>query len=508
MKVYTEAGSLLELKEPPLSAGGEGAVYEIAGYPKKLAKIYHDPSDAQKRQRKIKAMVDIGESQNFVNTHLGDHVAWPLAPLYSDTWSFVGFGMNRIQASRELDDLYDYPPKRSADVTTEQRVEALISLCRLTHKMHSAGQIIGDFNPNNIKIKDDWSVGFVDADSCHIQSQGQTYRCVVCAPGYVAPEVIKACAGTTYEDYPGTTFTQESDTFALAIHIFRMLRNGAHPYICERHVTRGGSAPAPVSMDTRVERGDTPFYTTIPGYDIPSYAPTNDAFPDYLNRLWYDAFVTGHHNPKARPTAMQWLTALQRFKAELTACADDPTHFHWKGCINCPYCEADERFYRRVAPVLKKNHGNRPAGGGQVGTTTSSTAYVPPKPLKHPGNSILFWLVTIFLSFAVQMMLSMYVIPYMIDGVFEPQWIRYGLCVKGSLVAGMIGMFVYNTTMTPGRVFGRNELWEYGASILMSAIWSLLFTVLVMLVSMVLGISLKAVLAITLISAFVGWVAG
>lgn len=507
MKVYTAAGTILELKEPPMSSGGEGAIYEIVGYPKKLAKLYFDPTDAVKRERKINAMVSIGENSNFLNTHLSDNVAWPMAPLYNTNWDFVGFGMNRIYASRELDDLYDYPPNHSADVTTEQRIDTLISLCSLTNKMHQAGQVIGDFNPNNIKIKNDWSVSFVDADSCHIRNNGQTYRCVVCAPGYVAPEVIRACAGTTYEDCPGTTFTQESDNFALAIHVFRMLRNGAHPYICERHVTRGGSAPAPVSMDTRVERGETPFYTNVPGYNPPSYAPGNDAFPDYLNQLWRRAFVDGHFNPKARPTAMEWLAALQRFKSELTACPDVTTHLHWKGCNSCPYCEADERFYQRVSPVIKKNPGNRPAGGTGEFTSSGGT-YTPPKPLRHPGNSIFFWVSTIFLSFFTLMMLSVYVIPYLIDGVFEPNWIRYGLCVKGSFIAGMIGMLIYNTSMAPGRVFGRNALWEYGVSILMAAIFSLGFTVLVMIISMVLGFSWKALLAITLISAFFGSIFG
>ena len=502
MKVYTGAGTALELREPPMSSGGEGAIYEIVGYPKKLAKLYHDPQDAQKRERKINAMVDIGELPGFQVSHLSDNVAWPMAPLYNDTWDFVGFGMNRINASRELDDLYDYPPNRSADVTMEQRVDTLISLCSLTNKMHSMGQVIGDFNPNNIKIKPDWSVSFVDADSCHVRNNGQTYRCVVCAPGYVAPEVIKACAGTTYEDCPGTTFTQESDHFALAIHIFRMLRNGAHPYICERHLTRGGSAPAPISMDKRVERGETPFYTTVPGYGTPSYAPDNDAFPDYLNELWYQAFVDGHRDPRLRPDATQWLMALQRYRSELVACPDDPNHFHWKRCTSCPYCEADDRFYQRVSPIIHR--GNNPAGGTgfQGSTSTGGTANL--QPLREPGNSILFWFLTICLGLAVLMQISMYVVPYLIDGVFEPDWFRYDLCVYGSIVSGMIGLMIYNTSMTPGRPFGKNALWEYIVSILMAAIWAVGFTVLIMILSMVWSVSWKLLLAITLISAFFG----
>lgn len=83
-------------------------------------------------------------------------------------------------------------------------------------------------------------------------------------PGYVAPELIKACKGTTYADCPGPTFTEETDNFSLAIHCFRMLMNGCHPFICQRQLKRAGSAPAPKSTDKRIECGETPFSRAFP----------------------------------------------------------------------------------------------------------------------------------------------------------------------------------------------------------------------------------------------------
>ena len=226
MNVYTMKNTLLALKEPPLSAGGEGAVYEILGYPNRVAKIYHDTTDAKQREEKITAMVNISNGYGFRSANLSKDIAWPMSPLFDNQHNFVGFGMLRIQANTELDDLYTYPPTQKSAVNIKDRVHILINLCDVIDRLHMAGQVFGDFNPNNIKVKADGTVNFVDADSYHVKNGTKEYRCVVCAPGYVAPEVIKACKGTNYADCPRDTFTKNNDNFALAIHVVRMFMNG------------------------------------------------------------------------------------------------------------------------------------------------------------------------------------------------------------------------------------------------------------------------------------------
>ena len=42
MNVYTPSGKAIVLNAKALASGGEGAVYEILGYPKKVVKKYHD----------------------------------------------------------------------------------------------------------------------------------------------------------------------------------------------------------------------------------------------------------------------------------------------------------------------------------------------------------------------------------------------------------------------------------------------------------------------------------
>lgn len=469
---YTEGKTKLNLS--PLGSGGEGAVYEIVGYRDRVAKIYHDLSDKQemsKRQAKIEAMVAISKSTAFKNANLFGDIAWPLAPLYdSDTVDrkFIGFGMNRIKATTELDDLYVYPPKNNSTVTNLDRIQVLISLCDVIDRLHQTGQIFGDFNPNNIKIKPDWSVSFVDADSYHVRNAGKEYRCVVCAPGYVAPELIHACKGTTYADCPVATFTMETDRFALAIHVFRMLMNGCHPFICERHLQRTGSAPAPKPIDRRVESGETPFFKSVPGCSAPQYAPDISSLPPYLYNLFRKAFVDGHSDPTVRPHASEWKNALIRYHRELISC--NHSHYYWIGNGSCPYCAADHRYSQKMGLVSIKSSTSTNRGGITRSTSAyqrrPATAIVSPSVAKHP-NTVQFWLITLAIVVIMQVFMGLYVLPDIYADIFDEEILSI-IGIIGSLVSGIVGAVLYNWKWAPGRNTGSHTLMEYVVSVLIA----------------------------------------
>lgn len=470
MNVFTITGKTIALKEPALKSGGEGAVYEIIGYPYKVAKIYHDIADAKKRENKINEMVKISNGASFRSTNITQDVAWPLSPLFDKNHNFIGFGMNRITATTELDDLYVYPPKQNVNVTIENRIDCLISLCGVIDRLHSTGQVFGDFNPNNIKIKSDRTVSFVDADSYHVNSSGKEYRCVVCAPGYVAPELIKACKGTTYEDCPTATFTKETDNFALAIHCFRMLMNGCHPFICQRQLKRAGSAPAPKSTDKRVELGETPFFKTIPNYTTPAYAPDINSLPSYIRDLFKRAFVDGHANPKARPSAVEWKNALTKYRSELTRCKANHSHFYWKANGSCPYCEADNRYGKKMGTSIvsissmSASNGvisnsktipvSKPAAASFAGKSTASS-----------GTAFWFWAVTIVASIIVLLLLGSYALPPLYDSIAGEEWVT-AVGTYGGCIAGFVGTIIYNSCWAPGKSTGKHEWYEYVLSVL------------------------------------------
>lgn len=342
MIVYTASGRRLELTEPPLGQGGEGAVYRLTAYPERVAKIYRQ--DAESHRQKIEAMVSLSDAVEARPTLR--NVAWPLAALYADpqATAFVGFGMRAVDRAFGMDELYEYPAPAGMSVSMAEKVDYLIGLAGVVDELHSLGQVVGDFNDNNLAMtRVGGQVALVDVDSFHATIGGRTYRCEVCMSGYMAPELIRAVRGTTFRDCPGPTFTKQTDRFSLAVHVFRMLFNGVHPYHCVGAVGPRGSVRAPLPLEKRVEQGSSPFFKKAVGVAAPAFAPRLEDFPDYLQELFRQAFVDGRADPDCRPTAAQWKKALTRYRGELSPCRADAAHGYARGAPSCPYCAADRR---------------------------------------------------------------------------------------------------------------------------------------------------------------------
>lgn len=507
MRVYTLKQTPLTLKEPALSSGGEGAVYEIEGFPNRVVKIYHEAKDARKREEKIRAMVEIAGETQFKAANIAENIAWPLSPVLDAGGNVIGFGMNRIKADKELDDLYAYPPKNDT-FSIKEKLKILINLCDVIERLHLIRQIFGDFNPNNIKVKADGTVNFVDADSYHIKKRGKEYKCVVCAPGYVAPELIKKCRGTTYEACTQETFTVNTDRFALAIHIFRMLMQGVHPFMCERQIIKGGSLPAPKSTDKRVENGETPFFKNIPNYSVPTYAPNLNAFPPYLRELFKKAFVDGYTNPDARPSATEWKVQLMRFQKELVKCNHgNKAHYYWKGYHTCPYCEADARYNQKMKQLLPTKAGNNSTNTYTAPKVATPTPKVTTGTAKHSSvpirrNSSFFWLITMVGMVALQVLLALYVLPEAYWELFgNDTWATIG--VVGSVLTGCGGTIWYNTRTC------RTYAWyEYIFSLLISVGFAAGFAIALAIAYALLYILAYLFFGIFIIGAVIGALTG
>ena len=475
MNVYTATGKAIGLPDRALNSGGEGAIYEIVGYPRKVVKKYHHAADAKKREEKIGEMVKISESASFQRANLAQDVAWPLSPVYDASHNFIGFGMNKISISTELDDLYVFPAKQNLNISIRDRIDCLISLSDMVDRLHKVGLVFGDGNPDNLKIRDDFTVCFMDVDSFHFSSSGKTFKCEVCAPGYVAPELIKACKGTTYADCSGPTFTEETDNFSLAIHCFRMLMNGCHPFICQRQLKRAGSAPAPKSTDKRIESGETPFFKSIPNYTTPSYAPDINALPPYIYNLFKRAFVDGHGNPKARPTPAEWKTALIQFKNELTRCKHNSAHFFWSSNSSCPYCEAEKNYANKMQRTMASSSSYSanttvipPSPPIQTTYYTPPAAASPAATVIKPGvsnSAALFWSITIVASLILLAILGSCVLPQLYYSVSRESWVST-IGTVGGCIAGFVGTIVYNSCWAFGRHSRYYKWYDYMLSTL------------------------------------------
>lgn len=329
------------IDDEPLAKGGEGAVFRIKNADNIVAKIYFNPT--KELEEKLTYM-----SKNQPDKSVINDIAWPLDILYNKG-TFCGFIMPKMETATELGELYKFDLSKEPILTYQHRIIIAINICEVISAVHDAGYTFGDFNPANIGVNlNNGHVGFFDTDSYHIydKTTGKTYRCGVCLNGYVAPELIQQCKGKDYLSAPLPTFTQETDRFSLAIHIFKLLMNGFTPFNGIKD-TETVSSASPGLGNLAIERDN---YCFKPGYKPQSLAvPSLSSFPKNIQNLFTRAFIDGRKDPKCRPTATDWQMALiDYYKNEIKECSKDKNHYYYKMMPKCPYCEAEKRYIKNL----------------------------------------------------------------------------------------------------------------------------------------------------------------
>lgn len=337
MLTYQGKKGIYQLPDKPFASGGEGAIYKVSRKPDAVAKLYTNPT--AELEQKLSYMASNPPVASVLNA-----IAWPLDILYDQGGKFVGFIMPKMSTDSDLKRLYPYNVRTAPLLNYQQRVIVAINICIVISAVHAAGYTFGDFNPLNIGVNlTDGHVGFFDTDSYHItdRTNGNTYRCAVAMDGYVAPELIKACKGSSYLAAPLPTFTQQTDLFALAIHIFKLLMNGYTPFNGIKENANASTA-SPGQGNQAIERGN---YCFKPGKKPQSAAtPELSAFPEKIRNLFTRAFIDGEKDPYARPNAEEWKSALAEYMGHLKVCRLDPSHYYSPANTKCPYCEAKDRY--------------------------------------------------------------------------------------------------------------------------------------------------------------------
>lgn len=103
-------------------------------------------------------------------------IAWPQDVIY-DKEGFVGYIMPRLDKSESLTAIYS-----TGKYDLRQCLMVAYNLCAAINTVHSAGQICGDLNPQNICVNLDendqsnrFKVTLVDTDSYHIVTPEVTF---------------------------------------------------------------------------------------------------------------------------------------------------------------------------------------------------------------------------------------------------------------------------------------------------------------------------------------------
>lgn len=372
------SGKTYALENKPFSSGGEGDVFRVVGDGAHVVKVYHTDKITKELEEKLRYMAQNPPSAGVLN-----QVAWPMDVLTNDRGQFAGFLMPKLDISAELGEIYVYPPRMK--ITYKEKLILAQNICAVIFEVHKAGYVFGDFNPCNIGVNlQTGKVAFLDTDSYHIvlnERANKAYRCKVCLDGYVAPELIKRVESHPNGGYASVslpTFTRETDNFALAIHIFKLLMNGYSPFSGINESARASTA-SPGIGNQAIKRDE---YCFKPGKKPQAAAvPPAAILPDKVKKLFDRAFIGGKRDPKSRPDAREWYTALAEYEKSLAACPRNPAHQYKKGLPDCPWCAADERYRESLQPTIKQKSFAAPVAPPSPGTAAASAA----KPVAVPA---------------------------------------------------------------------------------------------------------------------------
>lgn len=340
---YGRNGKAYELGQK-IGAGGEGTVYCIDSEPGKTAKIFHDNKDSETMRRKIETMMSM-QIEPVIDGIL--RMAWP-QDILMDGNKFVGYVMPYVQAPYEIFQVYRDDADRDRifpDYNWKYSVQYAYNLSWVVWYAHLNGLIIGDMNMKNIHIDKDGQVVLIDCDSFDItdpKNKNNHFPCTVGIPELLPPELQQV------GELVNGKFSKESDDFALAIHIFRLLMKNADPFGAKL-ISKKKSSKSAVNVNTSIIKGECVYVRKVRGKEEPSWVPPFEMLPEDVRNAFIKTFnyteLSAVSNIKKRTTAEEWNTILLKYAAaepnnNLMKCSKNPRHIYPVHNTICPWCGA------------------------------------------------------------------------------------------------------------------------------------------------------------------------
>ena len=319
-----------------VGSGGEARIYSILQEPTLVAKVYHRPTPAH--GRKLAAMMaNTPDDPMAAAGHIS--IAWPVDLLLTaeSQPQVIGFLMRRVSNMHAIMAYYNPRTRRQRCPLFNYRYlhRTGHNLAAAVRALHERGYVIGDINASNILVTDTALVTLVDTDSFQVREpqNGVIHRCPVGRPEFTPPE-LQGQAFANLDRVP------EHDLFGLAVLLFQLLMEGAHPFA---GVFQGRGDPPP--YEARIASGHFPYSRHHAGpYRPMPTAPSFSLLHPGLQHLFIACFEHGHGHPSARPDAHTWQQALREAERTLISCPVNDQHLYSDRCLSCPWCERAERL--------------------------------------------------------------------------------------------------------------------------------------------------------------------
>ena len=313
-----------------IGTGGEGAVYEIPALGNDIvAKIYHETLSPEK-QAKLRGMV------KGCDESLKKIAAWPIELLHVTAGGrILGFLMPKVLGYAPIHHLYgpshrkqQFPDKDWAFLVNTARNAAAAFA-----GIHSHGHVIGDINPNLVFVAGNSIVKLIDCDSFQIVSEGKHYLCEVGVPHFTPPEL------QGYSTFHGIHRTKNHDNFGLAVLLFHILLMGRHPF------SGVFSGTGDMPLERSIEQFRYAFGQNSASKKMapPPGSVTPEILPRTISNLFERAFNEKSIQADGRPTARDWVVALDALKGQLRTCGQESIHKYFGGLNACPWCLQEKR---------------------------------------------------------------------------------------------------------------------------------------------------------------------
>lgn len=349
--------------------------------------FYRDQQDFASRERLRKIVTDYYNS--FFNREGGDYYkelyCWPtdmvetgakvglIVPCYHSNFFFKkGYASNDLIKGREKEGKWFASPKfrnkqfalRLDDAELGNWLsyfQICVNISRGVKRLHAAGLAHSDLSYKNVLVDPvSKSAAIIDIDGLVVP--GLFPPDVIGTADFIAPEVL-ATKHLELKDPKRKLPSRVTDLHALAVMIYM--------YLLYRHPLKGGKVhDLDAEKDDLLSMGEKALFTEHP-QDAANRPKLNQVNPKelpwadvtklpytitgpYLKELFYQAFVTGLHQPTERPPAEMWEQALLKTTDLMQPCSNAACEQKWYVFDNtnspkCPFCGTP---HKGTLPVL------------------------------------------------------------------------------------------------------------------------------------------------------------
>ncbi|MSR62898.1 MAG: hypothetical protein EXS08_10690 [Planctomycetes bacterium] len=309
-----------------LAEGGEGKIHELPARPGFVAKVYHQTPSAEKAA-KLTALVEARTPA------LLKVAAWPIELLRATPGGApIGVVLPRIDEPKDIHLLYGPRSRLSAFPLAGWPflIRAAANLARAFAVVHAHGHVLGDVNDRVALVTDRALVSLIDCDGFQLAHKGRSYACDVGVPTHQPPELQGV------KSFRGLSRSANHDAFGLAVLIFQLLFLARHPF----SGSYGDDGDMPLERAIREFRFVYGAKAAERGLQPPPMALDLSCVTRDVARLFEQAF--GPSGVQARPSAKQWVVALDELGRLVQRCRTNPSHAYLKG-RSCPFCAIDRQ---------------------------------------------------------------------------------------------------------------------------------------------------------------------